>query len=278
MTIGAVVLLCFMFDLLELPIEAPPLFGLAVLLIAGPGQARAGGRLPSVLGGAAGAIGLALIGSALVHRAFGQTPWRMYAGDFLPLMGLTVGLVMATVGIGWLVGSALHGGRRLRRAMDGRGLVGAFVVGVVVVGAGTLLAEMVQAIVPGNAQVMRISVHDDTLHVEPSTIETSRPTYVQMEADAELMYLPVTSDADAARRMSGDLVDRDGLAGYMVPRELANNLRRVQFERGRYVLVAVGPEVPMDESTVLILDPGDPPPDTRTMRADIAPVEFTVTD
>ena len=273
---GSVVLLCLMFGLLALPVETPPVAGVLVLVVAGAGLAWAGGGLAATLAGAAAGIGTAVVVSALVHRAFGQTPWRMYALEFLPLLAITVGLAIGAMGLGWLIGSLVRGGSGPRPTP--RSLAGALVLGGAVVGGGTLLAEGIQAVVPSNAQEVRVSVVDGTLRVAPSTFSAARPIFVVMEADAELMYLPVASDAEAQRRMSGDLVDRDGLAGYIAPRDLANGLRRMGFAPGRYVLVAVEPQVPIDESTVLVVDPDDPPPDTRTMRTDVAPVGFTVTD
>jgi hypothetical protein len=273
---GAVVIASLMFDLLELPVEAPPPLGVAALVIAGAALAWARGGLAAALIGGSGAIGLAVVLSAFVHRAFGQTPWRMYAVEFLPLLALTVGMVVASLAAGWLAATLL--GRREPTAIRRRGLLGAAAVAVVAIGGGTLFAELVQAVIPTNAQEVRVTVVDGALHVDPAAFSAAEPTYLLVQADAELMYLPVSSDADAARRMGGDLVDREGLAGFIAPRELANNLRRIGFEPGRYVLVAVEPQEPIDESTILIVDPEDPPPDTRTMRTDIAPVEFTVTD
>lgn len=277
LTAAAVVILALIFDLLELPVEAPPLAGIGLLVVAGAFLAWVGGGLAATLAGAAAAIGIAVVASATAHRAFGQTPWRMYATEFLPLLAVTVGVVMAAIGAGWLIGSLLRG-RDVAARSSGRSVLGALALGAVVVGGGTLIAEAVQAVVPANAQEVRVSVVGGAIRVDPATFSASRPTFLRMEADAELMYLPVTSDADAQRRLSGDLEDREGLAGYMVPRDLANNLRRVAFEPGRYVLVAVEPAVPLDEETVMIVDPDDPPPDTRTMRTDISPVEFVVTE
>jgi hypothetical protein len=274
---ASVVLLCLMFGLLALPIETPPIPGMVLLAVAGVGLAWVGGALPATLAGAAAGIGTGVAVSAVVHRAFGQTPWRMYALEFLPLLALTVGLVMGAIGIGWLIGAVVRA-RPRRPRLAGRGLVVALLAGAAVVGGGTLLAEAIQAVVPSNAQEVHVSVVDGAIRVEPATFTASRPTFLLMEADAHLLYLPVTSDAEAARRMGGDLEDRDGLAGYIAPRELADTLRRSDFVPGRYVLVAVEPQEPIDEETVLIIDPDDPPPDTRTMRPDIAPVEFTVTD
>ena len=274
---ASVVLLCLMFGLLALPIETPPIPGVVLLAVAGAGLAWVGGGLPATLAGAAAGIGTGVVVSAVVHRAFGQTPWRMYALEFLPMLAGTVALTMGAIGIGWLLG-ALVRARPGRPSPAGRGLAVALLAGAAVVGGGTLLAEAIQAVVPSNAQEVHVSVVDGAIRVEPATFSAARPTFLLMEADTELLYLPVTSDAEAARRMGGDLEDRDGLAGYIVPRELAENLRRSDFPPGRYVLVAVEPQEPFDEETVLIVDPDDPPPDTRTMRSDIAPVEFTVTD
>ena len=273
---GVVVIAALMFDLLELPVEAFPPLGMVVLVLAGAFVAWGGGGLTATLVGGCAAIGLAVLVSASMHRAFGQTPWRMYAIEFLPLLALTVGVVVASLAIGWLSVHMARPGQGI--GLRSRGLLAAAAVTIAVIGGGTLFAELIQAVIPANAQEVRVSVVDDGLHVDPATFSAARPTYLRMEADAELLYLPVSSDADAARRMAGDLVDREGLAGYIGPRELVNNLRRTGFEPGRYVLVAVEPQEPIDESTVLIVDPEDPPPDTRTMRTDIAPVEFTVTD
>jgi hypothetical protein len=273
---GAVVIAALMLDLLELPVEAPPLLGITVLVLAGAGIAWAGGGLAAVLIGGAGAIGLAVLLSAFMHRAFGQTPWRMHAIDFLPRLSLTVAIVAASLAVGWLALSMVR--RRAPIVPRWRDLLGAAVVAFGVIAGGTVFAELVQAVIPANAQEVRISIEDGALRVQPATFSAGAPTYLLVESEAELLYLPVTSDADAERRRNGDLVDREGLAGFIAPRDLANNLRRSGFAPGRYILVAVEPQEPVDESTVLIVDPNDPPPDTRTMRTDIAPAEFVVTD
>ena len=274
---GAVVIAALMLDLLELPVEGLPPLGMLVLVLAGAGLAWAGGGLAATLAGGSAAIGLAVLLSAFVHRAFGQTPWRMYAVEFLPLLALTVAVVVVGTG-GGLARTLAHPARRRQRDRPAgparrRGDCPRRHRRRDAVRRARAGGHPDQR--PGGARLgRRRRASCRARHLQRHA--TRR--YVLMEADAELLYLPVTSDAEAERRMAGDLVDRDGLAGYIVPRDLANGPRGSSFVPGRYVLVAVEPQEPIDESTILILDPEDPPPDTRTMRTDIAPVEFTVTD
>jgi hypothetical protein len=238
-----------LFGLLPVPLtgSASAFGGLVVLAALGlaigsrrPGIRTLAALVAGVPVGLAGGVAL----TALVHRAFSQTAWRIPESElaFELLLTSLGGVAAVAVGFALVSGVPAWRNRRDPRPPASGGVILVLVALLAVPGlalGSARLAAVMEAVIPEQATYVQVTIQTDAMRIMPTRLAYG-PTYwtfvSSLDRDVELVLSPIDGELDleAIGQGRGHFIQ-----GFATGAHGEAERSRLDLEPGRYALFAI---------------------------------------
>lgn len=178
-----------------------------VWVVVGALAAAWGGTLVTSTVAALAGIAFGQVGYGVLSRLFSNTPWLMAPDRFAIDYAVTVVVALASVAAGFIAWRLIRGQAPFAGATP-RAAVLVPAMAVLVVGGGTLFANLIAAVIPFGANRPTIEFTTAGVTVTPASWATG-PLYWTLDnvdlVDAEFAVFRIASDEELALRLTGEM-------------------------------------------------------------------------